>query len=243
MTRQMPGAEKILVIEDDLYICEVVSTTLARERFTPIVVHDGGIGLNEAKRLLPSLILLDIMLPTMDGWEVCRRLRTEEKTHAIPIIMVTAKSQEEDLVAGLDLGADDYMTKPFSMRELVARIRALLRRKAGQATNPARLLRVGALEIDADRHVVAINGTPIHLTMMEFAILQLLATVPGQVFTRDQLLTFLWGKDCYVQEQNLDVHIHTIRRKIEVDPRHPLFVQTVRGIGYRLREPHRESGE
>ena len=243
MAQQQPASPKILVIEDDLYISALVSATLARERFTPIVARDGGIGLNEARRLLPSLILLDIMLPTMDGWEVCRRLRAEEKTRAIPIIMVTAKSEEEDRVAGLDIGADDYMTKPFSVRELVARIRALLRRKAGRATNTARLLRVGALEIDSDRHIITIDGTPIHLTMMEFAILQRLAQEPGQVFTRDQLLTFLWGADCYVQEHNLDVHIHTIRRKIEADPGHPLYVQTVRGIGYRLRDPHRELGE
>jgi DNA-binding response OmpR family regulator len=243
MTHQQPASQKILVIEDDLYISALVSTTLARERFTPIVAHDGGIGLSEARRLLPSLILLDIMLPTMDGWEVCRRLRAEEKTRAIPIIMVTAKSEEEDRVAGLDIGADDYMTKPFSVRELVARIRALLRRKAGRATNTAKLLRVGALAIDSDRHIITIDGTPVHLTMMEFAILQRLAQEPGRVFTRDQLLTFLWGADCYVQEHNLDVHIHTIRRKIEADPGHPLYVQTVRGIGYRLRDPNRELGE
>jgi DNA-binding response OmpR family regulator len=172
MTHQKPGAEKILVIEDDPSLSELLSTTLARERFTPVVSHDGWIGLLEAQRQLPSLNLLDIMLPTMDGWEVCRRLRAEEKTRAIPIIMVTAKSEEEDRVAGLDIGADDYMTKPFSMRELVARIRALLRRKAGHATYTARLLRVGALEIDSDRHVITIKGMPIYLTMMEFAILQ-----------------------------------------------------------------------
>ncbi|HZC68922.1 MAG TPA: response regulator transcription factor [Nitrospirales bacterium] len=238
MTPQKPGADKILVIEDDRHISELLSTTLARERFTPIVAQDGGIGLNEARRLLPSLILLDLMLPTMDGWEVCRRLRAEEKTRDIPIIMVTAKGDEEDRVAGLELGADDYMAKPFSTRELVARIRALLRRKAGHATNTAGLLRVGALEIDPDRHVITVNGTPFHLTMMEFAILQRLAQEPGRVFTRDQLLTFLWGEDCYVQQHNLDVHIHAIRKKIEADPGQPLYVQTVRGIGYRLRDPN-----
>src|SRR5438876_6889312 len=243
MAHQKPGSDRILVIEDDLSISELLSATLARERFTPIVAHDGGVGLTEARRLLPSLILLDIMLPTMGGWEVCRRLRAEEKTRAIPIIMVTAKSEEEDRVLGLEIGADDYMTKPFSVRELVARIRALLRRKAGRATNTARPLRNGVLAIDPDRHVITINGTPIHLTMMEFAIVQRLAQEPGRVFTRDQLLTFLWGEDCYVQEHNLDVHIHAIRKKIEADPSRPSFVQTVRGIGYRLRDPEHESGE
>jgi len=235
MIQQKAGEEKILVIEDDLYISELLSATLARERFTPIVAHDGGIGLSEARRLLPSLILLDIMLPTIDGWEVCRRLKAEEKTRAIPIIMVTARSEEEDRVAGLGIGADDYMTKPFSMRELVARIRALLRRKAGHATNAAGLLRVGALEIDSDRHITTMNGTPVHLTMLEFAILQRLAQEPGRVFTRDELLTFLWGADCYVQEHNLDVHIYSIRKKLGDDPDHPRYIHTVRGIGFKLK--------
>ena len=234
--------EKVLVIEDDRHIAEILRTTLATQHFAPIVANDGGTGLSEARRLLPSLILLDLLLPTMDGWEVCRRLRADEKTRHIPIIMVTAKGEEEDRVAGLELGADDYVVKPFSTRELVARIRAVFRRKASQ-TSAADQVRVGELEIDASRHVITVAGRSVHLTMMEFTILQRLAQEPGRVFTRDQLLTFLWGKDCFAQEHNLDVHIHAIRKKIEADPGHPLYIQTVHGVGYKLKEPGPQRGD
>ena len=231
--------EKVLVIEDDRHIAELLRMTLATHRFTPIVASDGGAGLSEARRLLPSLILLDLLLPTLDGWEICRQLRADERTRHIPIIMITAKGEEEDRVAGLELGADDYMVKPFSTRELMARIRAVFRRKAGQTSAATGLMRVGELEIDADRHVVTIEGKSVHLTMTEFTILQRLAQDPGRVFTRDQLLTSLWGEDCYVQEHSLDVHIHAIRKKVEADPGHPLYIQTVRGVGFKLTEPSR----
>mgnify|MGYP001565255985 CR=1 FL=1 len=234
--------EKVLVIEDDNHIAELLRMTLATQRFSPIVANDGGAGLSEARRLHPSLILLDLLLPTMDGWEVCRRLRADEKTRHIPIIMVTAKGEEEDRVAGLELGADDYVVKPFSPRELVARIRAVFRRKAGQAS-AAGPVRVGELAIDADRHVITIAGRSVNLTMMEFTILHRLAQEPGRVFTRDQLLTFLWGEDCFVQEHNLDVHIHAIRKKIEADPGRPLYIQTVHGVGYKLKEPSHQRGD
>jgi DNA-binding response OmpR family regulator len=226
--------ETILVIEDDRDVSQFVSTALARQNFSPLVVYDGNAGLLEARRLLPSLILLDLMLPTMDGWEVCRRLRADEKTRRIPIIMVSAKGEEEDRVAGLNAGADDYVVKPFSTRELIARMRAVFRRMASQASP---VTRVGEMEIDPDRHLVCIGGRPVHLTVTEFAILQRLAQEPERVFTRDHLLTFLWGEDCYVQEHSLDVHIHAIRKKIEADPANPSYVQTVRGIGYRLKTP------
>ena len=231
--------EPILVIEDDRHIAEILRMALATQHFTPIVAGDGGTGLSEARRLLPSLILLDLMLPIMDGQEVCRRLRADEKTRLIPIIMVTAKGEEEDRVAGLELGADDYVVKPFSTRELVSRIRAVFRRKAGQASTTG-LMRVGELEIDAARHVVTVEGRSVHLTMMEFTILHRLAQDPGRVFTRGHLLTALWGEDCFVQEHSLDVHIHAIRKKVEADPGHPLYIQTVRGVGYKLKEPGRQ---
>jgi len=226
--------ETILVIEDDRDVSQFVSAALARQNFSPLVVYDGNAGLLEARRLVPSLILLDLMLPTMDGWEVCRRLRADEKTRFIPIIMVSAKGEEEDRVAGLNAGADDYVVKPFSTRELIARMRAVFRRMASQASS---VMRVGEMEIDPDRHLVCIEGKPVHLTVTEFAILQRLAQEPERVFTRDHLLTFLWGEDCYVQEHSLDVHIHAIRKKIEADPTNPSYVQTVRGIGYRLKTP------
>jgi DNA-binding response OmpR family regulator len=234
--------EKILVIEDDWDVSQFVSNALAKQAYSPIVASDGRHGLNEAHRTRPALILLDLMLPIMDGWEVCRRLRADEKTWRIPIIMVTAKDEEEDRVAGLELGADDYVVKPFSTRELLARIRAVFRRQASQTSEAAGPVRVGGLEIDAVRHVVTVNGRSVHLTMMEFTILQRLAQEPGRVFTRDQLLTHLWGEDCFVQEHNLDAHIHTIRKKIEVVPGHSGYVQTVRGIGYKLRHPDHEQG-
>jgi DNA-binding response OmpR family regulator len=232
--------EKVLVIEDDRHIAELLRMALATQHFTPIVASDGGTGLSEARRLLPSLILLDLMLPVMDGWEVCRRLRADEKTRLIPIIMVTAKGEEEDRVAGLELGADDYVVKPFSTRELVARIRALFRRMTSQGSS---VMRIGDLEIDPGRHLVCIAGQPVHLTVTEFSILQRLALEPERVFTRDQLLTFLWGEDCYVQEHSLDVHIHAIRKKIEADPGHSLYIQTVRGVGYKLAEPSCQRGD
>jgi len=224
--------EKILVIEDDRDVSQFVSAALARQNFSPLVAYDGNAGLLEARRLLPSLVLLDLMLPIMDGWEVCRRLQADEKTRRIPIIMVTAKGEEEDRVAGLNAGADDYVVKPFSTHELVARIRALFRRMTSQGFP---VIRIGDLEIDPGRHLVCIAGQPVHLTVTEFSILQRLAGEPERVFTRDQLLTFLWGEDCYVQEHSLDVHIHAIRKKIEADPANPSYVQTVRGIGYRFR--------
>jgi DNA-binding response OmpR family regulator len=224
--------EKILVIEDDRDVSQFVSAALARQNFSPLVVYDGGAGLLEARRLLPSMILLDLMLPVMDGWDVCKRLRADEKTRRIPIIMVSANGEEEDRVAGLNAGADDYVVKPFSTHELVARIRALFRRMTSQGSS---VIRIGDLEIDPGRHLVCIAGQPVHLTVTEFSILQRLAWEPERVFTRDQLLTFLWGEDCYVQEHSLDVHIHAIRKKIEADPANPSYVQTVRGIGYRFR--------
>ena len=227
--------ENILVIEDDRDISQLLSMALTMEHFVPVVAHDGASGLREAQRLLPSLILLDLMLPGLDGWEVCRRLRANPRTRRIPIIMVSARSEEQERVAGLDLGADDYVAKPFSTRELMARVRAVFRRLRSVSQNTEHFQRIGDLEIDSERHSVTMAQTPVHLTMMEFTILQRLAQEPGRVFSRNQLLTFLWGEDCFVLEHNLDVHIHTIRKKIETDPSQPRYLQTLRGIGYTLK--------
>jgi two-component system alkaline phosphatase synthesis response regulator PhoP len=227
--------ENILVIEDDRDISRLLSTALAMEHYMPVVAYDGQSGLGEAKRLLPSLILLDLMLPTLDGWEVCRRLRADITTRHIPIIMVSARAEEEDRIHGLDLGADDYIAKPFSTRELMARIRAVFRRQQCMSQQNVSLLRIGDLEIDPERYTVTMSQHPVRLTTMEFILLQRLAQEPGRVFSRDQLLTFLWGEDCFVLEHNLDVHIHSIRRKIEADPARPRYIQTLRGIGYTLK--------
>lgn len=227
--------DQILVIEDDRDISQLLSMALAMEHFTPIAAYDGQSGLREAQRLLPSLILLDLMLPALDGWEVCRRLRADSRTRRIPIIILSARAEEQDRVTGLDLGADDYVAKPFSTRELMARVHAVFRRLRSMSQESSNLQRIGDLEIDSDRHTVTVAQNPVRLTMMEFTILQRLAQEPGRVFSRDQLLTFLWGEDCFVLEHNLDVHIHTIRKKIETDPARPRYLQTLRGVGYSLK--------
>ena len=227
--------DQILVIEDDRDISQLLSMALAMEHFTPIAAYDGQSGLREAQRLVPSLILLDLMLPALDGWEVCRRLRADSRTRRIPIIMLSARAEEHDRVTGLDLGADDYVAKPFSTRELMARVRAVFRRLRSMSQESRNLQRIGDLEIDPDRYTVTVAQNPVRLTMMEFTILQRLAQEPGRVFSRDQLLTFLWGEDCFVLEHNLDVHIHTIRKKIEADPARPRYLQTLRGVGYSLK--------
>ena len=231
--------DTILVIEDDRDIAQLLSTALAMERFLPIVAHDGFAGPREAQRLLPSLILLDLMLPTIDGWEICRRLRADVQTRPIPIIMVSARVEEEERVAGLNLGADDYVAKPFSTRELMARIHALFGRQLCMGQENRNLQLIGDLAIDPERRTVTIRHIPVPLTMMEFMILQRLAQEPGRVFSRDQLLTFLWGEDCFVLEHNFEVHIHAIRKKIETDPARPRYLQTFSGLGYTLKNPTR----
>lgn len=229
--------DNILVIEDDRDISQLLSTALAMEHFMPVVAYDGHAGLREARRLLPSLILLDLMLPSIDGWEVCRRLRADSKTRRIPIIMVSARGEEEERVAGLNLGADDYIPKPFSTREVMARIRAVFRRQRYLSQDNQQMHRVGDLEIDPERHTVMLGASRVYLTMMEFTILQRLVQEPGRVFSRDQLLTFLWGEDCFVLAHNLDVHIHSIRKKIEPNPARPRYIHTLRGVGYTLKDP------
>ena len=227
--------DTILVIEDDWDLSQLLTMTLAKERFRPFVARDGEAGINEARRLKPSLILLDLMLPVMDGWQVCRELRADEQTRHIPIIIVSARKEVEDLVMGLNLGADDYIAKPFSTRELLARVRAVLRRKMQQSSDVTHRLNVGDLMIDPDQHVVTVRSSPVPLTLTEFTILYHLAQEPDRLFTRDQILTALWGDDAFVQDHNLDAHIHTIRKKIGDDPCRPRYIHTVRDVGYKLR--------
>lgn len=227
--------DTILVIEDDWDLSQLLAMTLVKERFTPVVARDGEAGINEARRLKPSLILLDLMLPVMDGWQACRELQADDKTRNIPIIIVSARREVEDLVMGLNLGADDYIAKPFSTRELLARVRAVLRRKLQQSSDVTHRLNVGDLMIDPDQHMVTVRSSPVPLTLTEFTILYHLAQEPDRLFTRDQLLTALWGDDAFVQDHNLDAHIHTIRKKIGDDPYRPRYIHTVRGVGYKLR--------
>jgi two-component system OmpR family response regulator len=227
---------KVLVVEDDSTLLEVLGYNLSREGYHVITAADGVRALEMARRETPHLIILDIMLPELDGLEVCRILRKEM---TVPILMLTAKGEEIDKVVGLELGADDYMTKPFSLRELMARVRAMLRRadmaqeKAGTAVIPP-AIKAGNLEIDLARHQVTLAGSTLDLSPKEFELLAFLVKNRGIVFSRDQLLEKVWGYGCEVDTRTVDVHIRWLREKIESNPSKPCRLLTVRGVGYRF---------
>jgi len=223
---------KIVVIEDEPDILELVAYNLEREGFAVVTAGDGQSGLRKVVKEAPDLVLLDLLLPDLDGIEVCRNLKMDPVTRAIPVIMVTAKGEEADVVLGLGMGADDYVTKPFSPRELVARIRAVLRRGAG-AEGPRdaqRLVREGVV-IDPLRHEVRVDAAAVGLTATEFRLLHLLASHPGRVFTRDQLVARVIGDGAAVIDRNIDVHVRAIRQKLD---RYRHLIVTVRGVGYVL---------
>ncbi len=223
-------AQTILVVEDDPKIVNLLRLYLERERFGVAAASDGREALEVAARLHPSLIILDLMLPHLDGLEVCRRLRTASD---VPILMLTARVDELDKLVGLSLGADDYVTKPFSPREVVARVKTILRRTAQQ--RPARVLRRGALEMDLDRHHVTADGAEVRLTPVEFRLLQTLLELPERAFTRDQLLNHIYAHhEAAVVDRTIDVHIGKLRQKLGDDPDRPRFIATVRGLGYKL---------
>ncbi|MBN2489405.1 MAG: response regulator [Planctomycetes bacterium] len=226
--------EKILVIEDEPDIQELIQYNLAREGYRVLTAGDGETGLKLARQEAPSLIVLDLMLPGIDGIEVCRRLQADPATRAIAVVIVTAKGEESDLVLGLGVGADDYLTKPFSPRVLVARVRAVLRR--GGLSDPelsSEVIQRGPLVIDALRHEVRVDGKPVEFTHTEFKLLQFLAASPGRVFPRDHLLSRVIGEDAIVLARNIDVHVRAVRQKLG---KHRDLVQTVRGVGYRFRD-------
>ena len=233
----MPG-NKVLLVEDDRTLLDVLKYNLTKEGHDVITACDGVEALNVARDKKPDLIVLDVMLPKLDGFEVCRILRRETTT---PILMLTAKASETDKVVGLELGADDYMTKPFSMREFLARIKAMLRRSemmkmvesSAKETTPS-IIKVGGLEIDFARHKVSQSGTTIDLSPKEFDLLAFLLKNREQVFSRDQLLEKVWGYDYAGDTRTVDVHIRWLRQKIEVDPANPRHLLTVRGIGYKF---------
>lgn len=232
----MPPNEKtILIVEDDKNTAKLVATYLEKEGFAPFVEHDGGKGLAQVERLQPALIILDLMLPGMDGLEICRRIRADSN---VPILMLTAREEEIDRVLGFSLGADDYVVKPFSPRELVERVKAILRRSMGTSSQPSSssLLRAGALQLDVEKHKVTLNGQPVNLTSSEYKILNAMMAAPGRVFSRGQLLERFYGHEDAVVERVIDVHINKLRQKIEPDPAHPIFIETVRGFGYRFSE-------
>ncbi|MGD2041657.1 MAG: response regulator transcription factor [Anaerolineae bacterium] len=223
-------AQTILVVDDEARILKLVRDYLERAGFAVLTARDGETALTLARIEQPDLIVLDLMLPGVDGLDVCRRLRQESD---VPIIMLTARVEETDRIVGLELGADDYITKPFSPRELVARIRATLRRVDGQMGPPS-IIRAGEIELDTDSLEVTVAGHPVELTGTEFQFLAALARQPGRIFSREQLLEAVHGVSFDGYDRSVDSHIKNIRRKIEPDPRHPRYIQTVYGIGYRL---------
>lgn len=226
--------EKILIIEDDTDISELVQYNLEREGYKVYTAHDGEIGYAKAVQERPALIVLDLMLPGLDGLSVCKQLRALPETKNIPIVMLTAKNEESDVVIGLEMGADDYVSKPFSPKELIARIRAVLRRpQAEMVKASSSLVTVGPIAIDAERHEVSLKGQTLALTLAEYRLLTALTSRPGRVFTREQLLEKITGGEVYVIDRNVDVHIRAIRKKLgdEAD-----FILTVRGVGYKCRE-------
>lgn len=226
----------VLVVEDEENLLEALRYNLEREGYQVHTATDGGEGLDLARRLKPSIVLLDIMLPTLDGFEICRILRRESE---VPILMLTAKGEEVDRVVGLELGADDYITKPFSIRELVARVRNTLRRsrylEQGIISDAeCRNFQVGNLEIDLTSHEAKLTGQPLNLKPKEFDLLALLVANKGRAFTRDQILERVWGYDYIGQTRTVDVYISWLREKLQEDPTTARSIVTIRGVGYRL---------
>jgi two-component system, OmpR family, alkaline phosphatase synthesis response regulator PhoP len=228
---------RVLVVEDEQDVAELIRYNLTREGYEVVVAANGADALKSAREVAPAVILLDIMIPQLNGWEVCRRLKQEAETGAIPVIMVTGRVEEGDKVLGFELGADDYVTKPFSPRELVARIRAVIRRgKHAEADGKKIRLTAGELRIDRERFEVTMQGQPVPLTRKEFELLAVLVGTPGRVFGRDELLDHIWGRDGFVEPRTVDVHVARLRAKFIAAKVPPPAVETVRGVGYRFRE-------
>ncbi|HEX5369105.1 MAG TPA: response regulator transcription factor [Dehalococcoidia bacterium] len=223
-------SDRILVVEDEAIVAEVVERFLRREGYETMVVGDGRRALDELSRFLPDLIVLDLMLPEIDGLEVCRQVRSRAQT---PIIMLTARTDETDKVLGLGLGADDYVTKPFSPRELAARVQAVLRRAKTQPGD-AEMLRFGSLRISARTRIVEREGVDLRLTAREFDLLLYLARHAGQVFSRDQLMDAVWDYDFAGDTGTVTVHMRRLREKLEEDPSRPRYLKTVWGVGYKF---------
>lgn len=223
----------ILIVEDDKKTASLVALYLEKDGFKTIAAYDGQQALELARRHHPSLVILDLMLPHVDGWEVCWEIR---RSSEVPILILTAREEEMDRVLGLSLGADDYVVKPFSPRELVARVKAILRRARPEAAKAQGLLSQGGLVVDLEKRKVTVNGRPISLTVFEFKLLQSLMASPGRVFSREELLDRLYPHGEAVIDRVIDVHIGKLRQKIEEDPSKPRYILTVRGIGYQFAE-------
>jgi two-component system alkaline phosphatase synthesis response regulator PhoP len=225
--------ERILVVDDEEDLLELVNYNLTKEGYRVTCVASGEQALAEARRALPDLVVLDLLLPSVDGLEVCRLLKADHRTRHIPILMLTAKSEEADVVSGLELGADDYITKPFSPRVLLARIKAILRRKAKETGDDESAIRIHELVIHPGRHEVLVSGQPLELTFTEFRLLHFLARKPGWAFTRSQIVDAVKGEDYPVTERSVDVQVAGLRKKLGPLGR---YIETVRGVGYRFKE-------
>ena len=222
---------RILIVEDEPSLSDPLAFLLGREGYETEIAADGPSAIAEFDRNGADLVLLDLMLPGLPGTEVCRELRTRS---SVPIIMLTAKDSEVDIVVGLELGADDYVTKPYSTRELLARIRAVLRRRVETEDDDESVLEAGSVRMDIERHTVSVDGVPVAMPLKEFELLELLLRNSGRVLTRGQLIDRVWGADYFGDTKTLDVHIKRIRSKIEKEPSEPVMLVTVRGLGYRF---------
>ena len=223
---------KILIVEDEDSVIDPLELLLSKEGFLIETARDGREALDKFDKVSPDLVLLDLMIPHISGTEVCRQIRTKSQ---VPIIMLTAKDTEVDKVVGLELGADDYIVKPYSKAELVARIKAVLRRQVGEADKAVTgLITAGPITIDIDRHIVMINGIGVSLPLKEFELLEFLVRNSGRVLTRAQLIDRVWGSDYFGDTKTLDVHVKRLRAKIEQDPANPVYIQTIRGLGYKF---------
>ncbi|MDP3879397.1 MAG: response regulator transcription factor [Dehalococcoidales bacterium] len=224
--------KKILVVDDEKKIVEIVKAYLEKEGYKVMAAYDGKSALESARRDLPDLIILDLMLPEVSGWDVCRELRRESD---VPVIMLTARDDITDKVIGLELGADDYITKPFDPKEVISRVRAVLRRSEGKVVSGT-ALQVGDITVDVDRRLVRRADQPVELTPIEFDLLKMMAGSPGRVYSRMQLLDGVKGDAYEGYERTVDSHIKNLRKKLEPDPEHPRYIKTVYGVGYKLEE-------
>jgi len=233
-------ANKVLIVEDERAIVEILKFNLAREGYETLEALDGETGLELARTADPDLILLDVMLPKLGGFEICQALRDEG--NAVPILMLTAREEESDKIFGLEAGADDYITKPFSMRELLARVKANMRRRvldsAGQPAVPENQLAAGAMTLDPDNYAVRKNGEPVELTQKEFDLLRFLMQSPDKVFSREELMEKVWNYGYFGDMRTVDVTIRRLREKIEDDPGKPKYITTKRGVGYYFAGQH-----
>jgi len=228
---QRATMKRILVIEDDKDIVELLRYNLEKDGFQVTASAEGATGLAQIRKAPPDLLILDLMLPKLSGLEICKEVRKDVSLNRLPILILTAKGEEADRVVGLELGADDYVTKPFSPRELVARVKALLRR-AEPGTPSEKPIEIGALRIDPAAYRVTRSGRSVPMSTLEFRLLYFLAARPNRVFTRDQLLDGVWGTERFVTPRSVDVYVRRLREKIEADPQHPAYMKTIRGAGY-----------